>query len=87
MSDNKICLAEPFGEGDFQLWLRRFESCAATNGWDADARLLRLPTLRGRAFAAFEMLTLSKTGTAAQGRSRTSYTNSKLIGTPRQVSC
>ena len=57
MSDNKIYLPEPFGEGDFRLSV--VELCAAANGWDAGARLLRLPTLlRGRSFAAFEMLTL-----------------------------
>ena len=53
----QLCLPEPFGDGDVETWLRRFNLCAEANRWAADDKLLRLSTLlRGRAFAVYECL-------------------------------
>ena len=44
-------------DGDFGLWLRKFELCSTANGWKEDEMLKRLPTLlSGKAFAVFERL-------------------------------
>ena len=48
-------LPESFGDGDFELLVKRFDICAKANRWDADEKLLRLPLLlKGRAFAVCE---------------------------------
>ena len=57
-SDNKSkSVPETFSDGDFGLWLRKFELCSTANGWKEDEMLKRLPTLlSGRAFVVFERL-------------------------------
>ena len=53
----RLALHEPLHDEDARLWFKRFEVCAAANGWDAAKNLLRLPTLlRGRAWAVFDSL-------------------------------
>ena len=48
-------LPESFGDGDFQLWIKRFDICAKANRWNDEEKLLRLPLLlKGRAFAVYE---------------------------------
>jgi len=43
---------------DAKSWFKRYEVCAIANGWDAQKKLTRLPTLlRGRAWAIFDSLT------------------------------
>ena len=45
-------LPEPFGDGDFELLVKRFDICAKANRWNADEKLLRLPLLlKERVFA------------------------------------
>jgi len=45
-----LALPEPLHDEDSRSWFKRFEVCAAANGWDAAKKLLRLPTLlKGRA--------------------------------------
>jgi len=51
-------------EPDAQSWFKSFKVCAAANGWDTAKQLLRLPMLlRGRAWAIWEMATLTLTPT------------------------
>ena len=46
-----------FSDGDFGLWLRKFELCLTANGWEEDEMLKRLPKLlSGKAFVVFERL-------------------------------
>ena len=53
----QLCLPKPFGFGDVETWLRRFNLCAEANRWAAEDKLLRLQTfLCGRAFAVYERL-------------------------------
>ena len=48
-------LPESFGDGDFELWEKRFDICAKADRCDADEKLVRLPLLlKGRAFAVHE---------------------------------
>ena len=52
-----LSVPEAFSDGDFGLWLRKFELCSTVNGWKEDEMLKRLPTLlSGKAFAVFERL-------------------------------
>ena len=52
-----LALPEILHDEDSRSWLKRFEVCAAANGWDEAKKLLRLPTLlRGRAWAVFDSL-------------------------------
>ena len=52
-----LSVPEAFSDGDFGLWLRKFELCSTANGWKEDEMLKRLPTLlSGKAFAVFERL-------------------------------
>ena len=52
-----FALPEPLHDEDSRSWFKRFEVCAAANGWDEAKKLLRLPTLlRGRAWAVFDSL-------------------------------
>ena len=52
-----LSVPEAFLDGDFGLWLRKFELCSTANGWKEDEMLKRLPTLlSGKAFAVFERL-------------------------------
>ena len=45
-----LALPEHLQDEDARSWFKRFEVCAATNGWDNARKLLRLPTLlRGHA--------------------------------------
>jgi len=52
-----LALPEPLHDEDSRSWFKRFEVCAAANGWDAAKKLLRLPTLlKGCAWAIFDSL-------------------------------
>ncbi|CAB3996555.1 Transposon Ty3-G Gag-Pol poly [Paramuricea clavata] len=54
---NLLSVPETFSDGDFGLWLRKFELCSTANGWKEDEMLKRLPTLlSGKAFVVFERL-------------------------------
>jgi len=52
-----LALPEPLHDDNARSWFKRFEVCAAANGWDAAKQLLRLPTLlRERVWAIFDSL-------------------------------
>ena len=52
-----LALPEPLQDEDSRSWFKRFEVCAAANGWDDAKKLLRLPTLlKGRAWAIYDAL-------------------------------
>ena len=52
-----LSVPEAFSDGDFGLWLQKFELCLTANGWKEDEMLKCLPTLlSGKAFAVFERL-------------------------------
>jgi hypothetical protein len=52
-----LSVPETFSDGDFGLWLRKFELCSTANGWKEGEMLKRLPTLlSGKAFVVFERL-------------------------------
>ena len=52
-----LALPKPLHDEDSRSWFKRFEVCAAANGWDAAKKLLRLPTLlKGHARAIFDFL-------------------------------
>eukprot|EP00794_Sanderia_malayensis_P013439 gene13439-biopygen10741 len=36
-------LPTPFTYGDFGVWIRQFQRCAAANKWNTEAQLLKLP--------------------------------------------
>ena len=56
-----LALLEVFGDGDFDLSLRKFEVCGVANGWKDDDKFKRLPTLlTGIAFVVFERLPATK---------------------------
>ena len=54
-----LALPEPLQNAeDAKSWFKRYEVCAIANGWDAQKKLTRLPTLlRGRAWVIFDSLT------------------------------
>ena len=57
-----ITLPVPLQGDDAKSWFKRFEVCAAANGWDGAKKLLRVPTLlKGRAWAVFDCLTEAET--------------------------
>ena len=61
-----LALPEPLQDEDSRSWFKRFEVCAAANGWDDGKKLLRLPTLlRGRAWAIYDSLGEADTDTYA----------------------
>ena len=50
-----LALPENLQDEDSRSWFKRFEVCAAANGWDEAKKLLRLPTLlRGSAWAIYD---------------------------------
>ena len=52
-----LALPEPSQEEDSCSWFKRFEFCAAANGWDNGKKLLHLPTLlRGRVWGIYDSL-------------------------------
>ena len=54
---NLLSVPKTFSDGDFGLWLRKFELCSMANGWKEDEMLKRLPTLlSGKVFVVFERL-------------------------------
>ena len=58
MAERHISLPKPFASGDVQEWFQRYEICCKTNGWDAAAQALKLPTLlEGEALAIWLELT------------------------------
>jgi len=53
-----LALPELLQNEDSHSWFKRFEVCAAANGWDAAKMLLRLPTLlKGHAWVVYDSLT------------------------------
>eukprot|EP00794_Sanderia_malayensis_P019298 gene19298-biopygen16178 len=50
-------LPTPFTSGDFGVWIRQFQRCAAANKWNIEAQLLKLPAfLDGPAATYYETL-------------------------------
>eukprot|EP00794_Sanderia_malayensis_P016602 gene16602-biopygen14025 len=50
-------LPTPFTSGDFGVWIRQFQRCAAANKWNTEAQLLKLPAfLDGPAATYYETL-------------------------------
>ena len=46
-----------FGHGDIIIWLRELDACAEANGWNAEAKIKKLPAfLRGQAASHFYAL-------------------------------
>lgn len=65
-----LALPEHLQDEDSRSWFKRFEVCAAANGWDNAKKLLRLPTLlRGRAWAIYDSLDEDSTDTYAHLKS------------------
>ena len=61
MAKAMLALPEVFGDGDFDLWLRKFKVCGVANGWKDDDKLMRLPMLlTGKAIVVFERLPAAK---------------------------
>jgi len=60
-----LALPEPLQNEDAKSWFKpRYEVCSVANGWDADKKRRRLPTLlRGRAWAIFDSLGDDETDT------------------------
>ena len=52
-----LALAEPLHDEDARSWFKRYKVCVATNGWNDQKELLRLPTLlKGQAWAIYDSL-------------------------------
>ena len=50
-------LPSKFERGDFTIWLREYDACADANGWNAEAKIKKLPAfLRGEAASHFYTL-------------------------------
>ena len=61
-----IALPEVLRGEDAKAWFKRFEVCAAANGWNDGQKLCRVPTLlQGRAWAVYDSLTEEETDTYA----------------------
>ena len=61
MTEGKVCVSEPFSNGEIAQWIRRFEICSDANKWDDATKLVRPPTLLQRqALSVFERLDLSE---------------------------
>ena len=59
-----LSLPEPLQDEDSRSWFKRFEVCAAANGWDGAKKLLHLPTLlKGHAWAIYDALGKGDTDT------------------------
>ena len=60
---NLLSVPVTFSDGDFGLWLRKFELCSTANGWKEEEMLKRLLTLlSGKAFVVFDRLGDDKKG-------------------------
>jgi len=58
MADRHISLPKPFSGGDAADWFQRFEICSRANGWNAETKAAKLPTLlEGEALAVWLELT------------------------------
>lgn len=58
MAERHVSLPRPFSSGDVKDWFQRFDICARANGWDAEAKAKKLPTLlEGEALAVWLELT------------------------------
>ena len=59
-----LALPEPLQDEDSRSWFKRFEVCAAANGWDDARKLLRLPMLlKGCTWAIYDSLGEDNTDT------------------------
>lgn len=65
-SGTGVALPEVLRGEDAKSWFKRFEVCAAANGWNDEKKLRRVPTLlQGRAWAVYDSLTDDETDTYA----------------------
>ena len=58
MAECHVSLPKLFSSGDVREWYQRFEICAHANGWEAEVKAKKLPTLlEGEALAVWLELT------------------------------
>ena len=59
MVERHVSIPKPFSTGDIMEWFQRFEICCRANGWNDEAKAVKLPILlEGEAIAIW--LELSK---------------------------
>ena len=67
MAGVSLALPELLQDSDVKSWLRCFAVCAATNEWNAEKQLLRLPTLlHGQTWGIFDSMSTDQTDTYAR---------------------
>ena len=54
MAERHVSIPKPFSTGDITEWFQRFEICCRANGWNDEAKAVKLPTLlEGEAIAVW----------------------------------
>ena len=54
MAERHVSIPKPFSTGDITEWFQRFEICFRANGWNDEAKAVKLPTLlEGEAIAVW----------------------------------
>ena len=54
MAERYVSLPRPLSSGDVKDWFQQFDICARANGWDAETKAKKLPTLlEGKALAVW----------------------------------
>lgn len=63
MAERHISVPKPFASGDASEWFKRFDICSRANGWNAETKASKLPTLlEGEAFAVWLELSEEQQG-------------------------
>ena len=63
MAEQHISVPKPFASGDAREWFKRFDICSRANGWNAETKVSKLPTLlEGEAFAVWLELSEEQQG-------------------------
>ena len=63
MAERHISVPKPFASGDASEWFQRFDICSRANGWSAETKATKLPTLlEGEALAIWLELSEEQQG-------------------------
>ena len=63
MAERHVSIPKPFSTGDITEWFQRFEICCRANGWNDEAKDVKLPILlEGEAIAVWLELSEEEQG-------------------------
>ena len=72
MAERHVSIPKPFSTGDITEWFQRFEICCRANGWNNEAKAVKLPTLlEGEAIAVWLELSEEEQACRVQNREET----------------